>query len=67
MRATLNAILAFIGAESLTDDEFESIEDINMSVSSEVYNGLAGILEAREYVTNMVQRLKFYYMARVIA
>jgi hypothetical protein len=40
MRDILNAILAFIGSESLTDDEFDSVDIDDDENNSEVYNAL---------------------------
>jgi hypothetical protein len=68
MRSILNAILAFIGAESLTDEEFEfcegEIEDEDNS--SDVYYALISVLEERESVTDMSARLRYYYLAKGI-
>ncbi len=67
MRDFLNAILAFIGAESLTDQEwddstFEAGDTQAYTLS--VYNGLKLILESRESVSNQVEKLAAYFEAR---
>lgn len=69
LRSDLNEVLAFIGAESLTDDEFEAIEGDISSFSNheEVYTALCQILDGRESVTNMTDRLKYYYLAKGIS
>lgn len=64
MRTFLDAILAFINAESLTDEEFESIELTEQVYTKEVYLALRTILEARELVSDQVKRLKLYFIAK---
>lgn len=69
LRSDLNGVLDFIGSESLTDDEFEAIEgDISsFSNNEEVYTALCQILDGRESVTNMTERLKYYYLAQGVS
>lgn len=67
MRAILNAILSFIGAESLTDDEFDAIDIEDEDSNQERYEALLAILVARESVTDMAARLEYYYLAKGIA
>lgn len=67
MRDFLDAILAFIGAESLTDEEFayseiDALETQEYSV--EVYSALVVVLDARELVSSMRDKLKYYFQAR---
>ncbi len=64
MRAFLDAIFEFINAESLTDDEFESIDLDTQEYSKETYLALRTILEGREEVSNQVKRLKLYFIAK---
>lgn len=65
MRDFLDAILAFINAESLTDDEFTALDPaLVQDYSKEVYLALRGILEARENVSDAVKRLKLYFVAK---
>lgn len=64
MRDYMNAILQFIGAESLTDEEFGtvSITDINDDLA--VYDNLLLILQAREVVSDATSRLLSYFQAK---
>ncbi len=64
MRDYFNGVLSFIGAESLTDEEFDSIA---LEVSTDLvanYNALLIILQDREVVSTMTSRLKNYYLAK---
>lgn len=67
MRDYLDAILSFIGAESLTDEEFESIdlEDTDDQVAN--YNSLVEVLRARDLVSDMISRLRYYFLAQGVA
>ena len=67
MRDFLNAILAFISAESLTDVEFDSVEASVASYSQSTYDDLARILLEREAVSSVQERLTFYYKARGVS
>ncbi len=64
MRVYLDAVLTFIGAESLTDEEFDSIdlEDTDDQVAT--YNALLVILQGRDLVSDMTTRLQYYYQAK---
>lgn len=65
MRTFLNAILAFIGSESLTDEEFESLaEDLPTDYTLAVYTALKGILQARDGVSGQLQKLVDYFEAK---
>lgn len=64
MREFLDSILTFIQSESLTDEEFETIELEDESYTVETYLALRTILEAREGVSDQVERLRTYFMAR---
>jgi hypothetical protein len=64
MRNFLDAILSFINAESLTDEEFEGVEVEAEEYTKETYLALRTILEARENVSDQVKRLKLYFIAR---
>jgi hypothetical protein len=64
MRDDLNDILSFIGAESLTDEEFDSIDLENMENQVDVYNSLLVVLESRESVSDMAIRLQNYFLAQ---
>jgi hypothetical protein len=63
MRDDLNAILSFIGSESLTDDEFDSIDLDGMGDRVAVYQVLLLILESREAVSDTTTRLQNYFLA----
>jgi len=64
MREFLDAILDFINAESLTDEEFETIELVTPEYTKEVYLALRGVLESRESISDQVKRLKLYFIAK---
>lgn len=64
MRDFLDAILAFINSESLTDEEFEGIDLDAQAYNKETYLALRSVLEARENVSDQVKRLKLYFIAR---
>lgn len=65
MRDFLNAILAFIGSESLTDDEFDALpEGLTQDYTLEVYSALKTVLEAREGVSGQLAKLKSYFQAK---
>jgi hypothetical protein len=67
MRDYLNAILQFVSAESLTDEEFEAITLESTVDQVAVYNVLLGVLEAREVVSAMTTRLQNYFLAKGVA
>lgn len=64
MRSFLNAILAFIGSESLTDDEFEAIDLTVEEYSQLVYDTLKAVLESRESVSSQLEKLKLFFLAK---
>lgn len=67
MRDFLDAILEFINAESLTDEEFEGIELTgDPEYTKETYLALRAVLEGREQVSNEVKKLKLYFIAKGI-
>lgn len=65
MRDFLDLILDFIGSESLTDEEYASSADLSLTAeyTEEVYDFLRGVLEARENVSEQVDRLSWYFQA----
>lgn len=68
MRVFLNAILAFIGSESLTDDEYETLSSLTEEeYTVETYTGLKGVLETRESVSGQLKRLKAYFISKGVA
>lgn len=67
MREFLDAILEFIGSESLTDNEFEGVELTSPpSYTKETYEALKTILENREGVSGQTKKLKLYFIAKGI-
>lgn len=65
MRDFLDSILEFIGCESLTDEEFQTISLTEPpAYTSEAYDALKTVLQARENVSDQVKRLKFYFIAK---
>lgn len=65
MREFLNAILAFIGSESLTNDEFASLPSgLEQSYNLAVYEALRSLLTDRESISEQLSRLKAYFVAR---
>lgn len=64
MRSFLNGILTFIGAESLTDLEYDSITLVDQDYDQATYDALALILENREAISTMQDRLIGYFKAK---
>lgn len=67
MRDWLNAILAFIGTSSLTDEEYDSINFTGIEVqlyNQSAYDELSKILENREDVSTMQSRLLGVFQAK---
>lgn len=63
MRDFIDAILAFIGASSLTDDEFNSLTITEYGLDSETYEAILAVIDARETVSNTRDRLTYYFQA----
>lgn len=68
LRDDLDEILSFIGAETLTDEEFDTAEGLieTPSNDSEVYEALIAILDSRELVSDYTDKLTAYYAAQGI-
>lgn len=69
MRDWLNAILGFIGDTSLTDVEYNSINFLNLEVNvynQAAYDELAKVLQSREAVSTMQDRLVGFFKAKGI-
>jgi hypothetical protein len=64
MRDFLDAILSFIEAETLTDEEFETVTVEEEEYSFEVYEALRVILAERESISTTLDRLKAYFDAK---
>jgi hypothetical protein len=64
-REVCDVILDFIGSESLTDEEWSTIDDLTMSSTpQELYDALFSVLESRESVSTMTERLQSYFLAK---
>lgn len=64
LRDFLDEILSFIESESLTDEEFESLEITAEEYTKETYLALKTVLENREGVSGQAKRLKLYFIAK---
>jgi hypothetical protein len=67
MRDWLNAIFSFIGTSSLTDEEYSGIDQTGLVVQTynqQAYDQLAAILETREAVSTMRDRLVAFFKAK---
>lgn len=65
MRSFINNILNFIGTSSLTDLEWESVDESIGSVLNQAsYDQISEILEAREAVSTYQDRLLSFYQAK---
>jgi hypothetical protein len=65
LRDFLDAILSFIGSESLDDEEFDGIDLPEPPEYTEAsYLALKQVLNDRESVSVQAERLKLYFLAR---
>ncbi len=67
MRDYLDDVLTFIGTESLTDEEFDSV---TLEVTTDQvanYNALLEILQSRDAGDGTISRLQNYFLAKGIA
>lgn len=67
MRDWLNAILVFIGTTSLTDEEYDSINFLNLTTNvynQAAYDELSAVLLTRESVSTMQARLLGVFTAK---
>jgi len=64
VREFLNNILAFIGAESLTDLEFAALPIDSAAYNQSTYDALSGVLVSRESVSTMQDRLVGYFKGK---
>lgn len=64
LREFLDDILAFIGAESLTDQEFGTVGDIEAEYDMYSYAALDSVLEARDGVSTQRDQLRHYFQAK---
>ena len=66
MRSFIDAILSFIGADSLTDVEFATFTISVEAYTKELYVEILAVLDSRELVSNTRDRLTYYFKARGI-
>jgi hypothetical protein len=65
MREFLDNIFEWIESESLTDEEFETVdEDLSSEYTKDVYLALRSILESRENVSGQTLKLKKYFESK---
>ena len=67
MRDWLNAILGFIGSESLTDGEYATINALPLEVNvynQAAYDQLSKVLATREGMSTMQDRLAGFFRAK---
>lgn len=67
IRDFIDAILAVIGASSLTDEEFGYITVEDETYTAELYTEIILVLDTREAVSNTRDRLTAYFTARGVA
>jgi len=66
MRNFLDSILSEIDSESLTDNEFDSMDPVPtvQAYNTEIYNVLKAILQSREGVSGQLKRLQSLFIAK---
>lgn len=67
MREWLNAILQFIGSESLTDQEYDSINFLELEINvynQAAYDELAKVVNNRETMSTALTRLGGFFTAK---
>lgn len=64
MRLFLDSILLFIGEATLSDQEYSSMMLTTQDYSIEVFNALKNIIESRQSVTDSVDRLVYFFLAK---
>lgn len=64
MRTYLNSLLAFIGSTALTDDEWAPITATVQQLDQASYNALSGVIQGREGISTMHDRLNGLYTAK---
>lgn len=70
MRNFLDAVLAFIGATSLTDAEYDALNFLNLEVAvynEALYNELMKTLVARETVSTTRDRFRALFVAKGVS
>lgn len=67
IREWLDAILAVIAAESLTDTEYQTFDlDMGMVLNQQAYDQLSAVLASRDLVSNTQERLVAFFTAKGI-
>lgn len=64
MRDFIDSILTFIGTSSLTDNEFDSLTIQAAAYDVETYNAIWAILDSRESISTLGDRLTYYFQAK---
>ena len=64
MRSALNYILNFIGAASLTDEEFDGLTIESTEDDVATYEALNAVLVSRESVSSLTDKLTYYFLAK---
>ena len=64
IRVFIDAILAFIVAESLTDEEFATFTISSQTYTEALYLEILAVLDSRELVSSTRNRLTLYFEAR---
>lgn len=70
MRNWLNSIFQFIGATSLTDEEYDGINFVGLEAlvyNQAAYDQLTNVLSSRELVSNMQDRLTALFQAKGVS
>lgn len=67
MRDFLNQILAFIGATSLTDEEFATFTVSTQTYDETLYTEIQTLLIDRNAVSGTRDRLKYMFLARGVS
>lgn len=64
MRDFLDSILTFIGAPSLTTEEFETFTANTQTYTQLVYDELSSVLESRESISTLHDKLVSFFNAK---
>ncbi len=65
LRTFLNDVLAFIGSESMTDDEYDALPvGLAQEYTKTTYEALRGVIVTRESVSTQAPKLKRYFEAK---
>ncbi len=65
LREFLNAIFSFIGSESLTDGEYDSLPSgLTQAYDADNYEALKAVLIARESISLQYSKLKAFFVAK---